>query len=216
MSNFRMPSARQRRLLAKAQTQYAESLTWADGFLKGRGLTRDVAQKWGLGVVTSPLPSHERFTGQLCIPYLNKAGVIGLKFRCIQPHDCKESDHRKYDQPDTQVQYLYNVLALETESQVVHVTEGELDTIVLSEVLGEPVVGVPGVDHWHPHWAAHFAGFDRVVVWPDGDKAGKGMASLWTKKVGAELIGLPDGHDVTSLFVEQGGEALQQLYRGDD
>lgn len=216
MSTFRLPSQRQRRSLAKAQKQYANNLSLAVGFLSARGIPELWGLKWGLGVAVSPLPSHERFQGRLCIPYHNKAGVVALKFRCMQPHDCKQEGHSKYDQPAGQTQFLFNATVLDTPSQVAHVTEGEMDALVLSEVLAQPVVGVPGVDHWHPHWVAHFRAFERVVLWQQGDKAGRGMGVTWGRKVGAELVELPEGHDVNSFYLEFGGGALKRLYEEEE
>jgi DNA primase len=212
MSAFRLPSQRQRRSLAKAQKQYATNRTLASGFLNARGIGDEWAERWGLGVVTSPLPSHERFRGRLCIPYRNRSGVIGLKFRCLNMHDCKTEGHGKYDQPAGQTQSLFNILAVDRSEQEIHVTEGEMDCIVLSEVLGQPVVGVPGVDQWHDHWVTHFRGFDQVILWQHGDKAGRAMGVTWGQRVGVELVELPLGHDVNSYYVEFGPAKLKALY----
>lgn len=214
-AGLRMPSARLKKSLAKAQMTYSKEIHLADGFLKDRGISLLEAMEWGLGVAVSPAPSHERFNGMLCIPYYNLAGVIALKFRCMQHHDCKGEGHPKYDGPAGQPQYLYNLPDLDRPERVIHVTEGELDAIVLRQVLAEPVVGVPGVDAWQTHWPSHFHSFDRVVAWPDGDKAGKTMAGVWTRKIGVEVVQVPTGQDVTSLYVESGPKAVKELYEGD-
>jgi hypothetical protein len=134
----------------------------------------------------------------------------------MQDHNCKDEGHSKYDQPAGQTQFLFNVSAVDGKEQTIHVAEGEMDALVLSEVLGEPVVGVPGVDHWHDHWPAHFAGFGRIVLWQQGDKAGRTMGSLWGRKLGAELVELPTGHDVNSYYLEVGDAGIRQLNGGDD
>lgn len=224
MSTFKLPSARQRKLLAKAQTVYQKDLSLAAGFLSARGISILDATEWGFGVVNSPEPSHERMTGMLCIPYYNMKGIIALKFRCMGDHDCKAEGHRKYDQPDNQTQFLYNLPALEKHERTAHVCEGELDARILGKVmasrvvhavLAEPVVGVPGVDVWQAHWPAHFHGFERVVIWPDGDKAGRAMANTWSRKIGAEVVPMPTGQDVTSIYLESGAKGLLELYEGD-
>jgi hypothetical protein len=211
MLTLKLLSRRQSELLARAQSLYASSLTLAAGFLNARGITLEVAAKWGIGVVQSPVLSHERFAGRLVVPYWNRAGVVALKFRCLEPHTC--TDHPKYDQPTGQQHRLFNVLALEEPSRTIHVTEGELDAVVLSELLSEPVVGVPSATSWQPHWPYHFHDFDRIVVWADGDQAGRKMGASWANKVSAEVVELPDGHDVNSHYVANGANSVRQLYR---
>ena len=216
---FRMPSLKFRRSLAEALATYQANLDLAVGFLAARGITREVAEKWGLGVATSPMPSHEALAGRLVIPYMNKAAdpVIGLTGRCIQDHDCASEGCRKYMQLSNQPTFIFNVAALDCQrATTVHVCEGELDTILLSEVLSEPVVGVSGADKWEPHWVAHFRGWDRVVLWPDADKAGKQMASTWSRKITCDVVSLPPGHDVTSLYLAEGADALRELAGGGD
>lgn len=217
---FRMPSRKQRRLLVKALREYQSNVNLAAGFLTGRGIGKQVAHKWGLGVAVSPAPSHELLAGRLVIPYVNKAEdspVTGLTGRCLHDHDCDTEGHRKYMQLPNQPTFLFNAAALDDQrASTVHVCEGELDAILLSEVLSDPVVAVSGVDKWEPHWVAHFRGWERVVVWPDGDKAGKQMASLWSRKIMCDVVSMPAGQDVTSLYLTEGIEALRELAGGND
>jgi DNA primase len=155
--------------------------------------------------------------GRLSIPYSNRLGVIGIKFRCLSEHNCKAEQCPKYLSPLGQELYLYNVTAVEDEASTVHITEGELDAVVLTETLGEPVVGVPGTSAWRPHHPWHFRGFERVLVWPDGDKAGVDWARMLRKELpAAEIVTMPDGHDVTSLYVEAGVETIRRLAGEDE
>lgn len=213
---MRMPSVKQRRLLERAATKYQQQVQLASGYLGARGITREVATRWRLGVCSIPEPGHEVGAGRLVIPYLNRAGVMGLKFRCIQAHDCKAEQCPKYLAPLGQEAYLFNVLAVESDASTIHVTEGELDAVVLCEALAEPVVGVAGASVWKPHHPWHFRGFERVLVWGDGDKAGRDWARMLHKELStAEVVMMPEGHDVNSLFVTSGAEALRKL-AGDD
>lgn len=214
---MRMPSLKQRRSLEKACTTYEGSLTAAIPYLEARGIDETTAKEHRLGVVTSPEPGHEQATGRLCIPYMNKAGVIGLKFRCMQAHDCKQSGCQKYLSLPGQEIYLYNVAAVDTDSPIIHIAEGELDAIVLSRVLNQPAIGVPGSAAWREHHPWHFRGFTAVLIWGDGDKAGADFARAVRKKItAAEIIPMPPGHDVNSLLLEAGADAIKKLAGQDD
>jgi len=215
---MRMPSSVQRKSLETALSSYQNSITLGLSYLIGRGLDLDMALKWGLGVVESPEPGHEHLVGRLVIPYYNKSGVIGLKFRCMVEHDCRdENSHQKYMVPAGQEDYLYNVVACDTSGDVIHVTEGESDCWILSSIVPEPVVAVPGAGKWRPHWGSHFKGFDRVILWPDGDKAGRDMGNRWRKEIqSVEVVTMPSGFDVCSLFQAEGPEVFLKLTGASD
>jgi DNA primase len=212
-----MPSSSQRKSLETALTNYQGSLTKGVSYLKGRGIDLDLAMEWGLGVVESPEPGHEMFRGRLAIPYYNKLGVIGFKFRCMGEHECAVESHVKYMALAGQEVFLFNVVACDTPSDTLHVTEGELDCIVLNRLVRDSVVGVPGSGQWKAHWPAHFKGFDRVIIWPDGDKAGRDMGNRWRKEIqAAEVVNMPTGYDVSRLFVEEGEAPFLKLAGVDD
>lgn len=211
---MRMPSSAQMKSLEKAVSNYSKNLLTASGFLADRKLLDlEVLDRWRLGVVEEPEPGHEIYTGRLAIPYMNKAGVIGLKFRCLSDHECKAEGHEKYLALPGQPVFLFNVVACDSTADTIHVTEGELDAICLSRVFpDEPVVGCPGSGQWQPHWPAHFRGFERVLVWPDGDKAGNHMADKWRKEIpAAECVRVPRGQDVCSLYSSEGVEIFRVL-----
>lgn len=210
---MRMPSAAQRRSLARAAATYQEHWTEASGYLADRGITEEMAGKWRLGVVRSPEPNHEAYVGRLAIPYINYIGVVGFKFRCIRDHDCKTDSCDKYMCPDGQPVFLFNMTAVDTTRTTIHITEGEIDCLILSEVLaGEPVVGIPGAKQWPSHWTAHFRGFERVLLWSDGDRAGREMVKRVREFVPmVERVPIPSGHDVNSLFRAEGAEAVRGL-----
>lgn len=211
---MRMPSVAQQKSLERAVTRYSQNLLTVSGYLAERKLLDlELIERWRLGAVESPEPGHEQYVGRLCIPYLNRSGVIGLKFRCIYDHECKEFSHEKYLALPGQPVFLYNVVACDSSSDVIHVTEGEIDAVTLAEIFpGEPVVGCPGSGQWQPHWAAHFRGFDRVLLWPDGDKSGTHMGDKWRKEIqSAEVVRIPRGFDVNSLYVAEGPEIFRKL-----
>lgn len=215
---MRMPNASARKLLARAATNYQGDIDRAKVYLANRGFSREMAEAARLGVVASPEPGHEHAIGRLAIPYENKLGVIAFKFRCMRDHECKAENCPKYVAPLGQESYLYGVLDTESDAETIHLTEGELDRAVLKHILdGEPVVGVPGVQNWKPHFPFHLKGFDRVLVWADGDKAGQDFAAKVRKEVAAaEIVPMPTGYDVNRIYSELGAEAIRKLAGADD
>lgn len=214
---MRMPSTKQLRSLEKATQIYEGTLAEGTAYLKGRGIEVETAVAARLGVVISPEPGHEHAQGRLAIPYQNKLGVIGFKFRCVAGHDCKAESCPKYIIPVGQDEYLFNVAAVDVDADTIHITEGEMDCVVLGQVLGEPVVGLPGASVWSPHHPWHFKGWPRVLCWADGDKAGQDMARRLRKDIQSlETVPMPSGHDVNSLFLEQGAEAIRRLAGHDE
>ena len=90
-------SKEQRKYLVRAWETYAPHLGEAEGWLAGRGISLEHAERSGLGVVRDALPGHETASGYLAIPYLTDAGPVNFNFRCMQDHDCKTiPNHSKY------------------------------------------------------------------------------------------------------------------------
>ena len=88
-------------------------------------------------------------------------------------------------------------------------TEGEIDCITLNQ-LGVPAVGVPGAKNWKPHYRLLMEDYDRVVVLCDGDQAGREFGREVAERVdGVELVHLPDGEDVNSLWVNRAEDLLK-------
>lgn len=179
----------------------------AERYLGSRGITPEIAKVHRLGVVGSEAHGYDKDAGRLAIPYIDRLGVYGFKFRCIAGHDCKELKCPKYTNPAGQELTLYNVLALDSDAETLHITEGELDAVILSSVVPDPVVAIPGASLWKKHFPFHLAGFTRVLVWADGDEPGAKMAERVTNACPqAEVFQLPPGEDVNSMFLKEGGE----------
>lgn len=213
---MQLPSTRQRAFFEQAATSYQQQLsadTAAQEYLTSRGIGPEEASTFRLGVARQPLVGHEQFTGRLAIPYLTPAGVVDFTFRCItlQCERCKaspdEGGHAKY--LNTQLETtLYNVLDLGTESQTIHVCEGQLDALTLSAA-GFPAIGVPGVKGWKPWYSICLADFAEVFVWADADVAGRKFAKFIEKELKARRVALPQGEDVNSVYVKHGVEGLR-------
>ncbi|MEU7814079.1 toprim domain-containing protein [Pseudonocardia sp. NPDC049154] len=208
-----LPSAT-RGLLAEATERYHEALLEDDhalDYLGARGIDLPEIYSYQLGLVVDPIPDHESMTGRIAIPYLvPRGGPVGMKFRCLRHSDCKAVECPKYLAHTGMGQRLYNVGALKVASDVIAITEGELDAIVATEA-GIPAVAVPGVKGWADAWAFCFEGYRRVLVIGDGDEAGRSFAERLADHIdSARAVPMPDGHDVTSLVLEQGPEALRE------
>lgn len=216
MGTYRLGSDA-RASLEAASIQYANAL-WAPGradylsYLDERGIVFDpelegLDNEFRLGVVDEPaMPEHEPYEGWITIPYLvPQGGPVGMKFRCPPwlPHKSKYMNHPGSGQR------LYGVRNLLINSDVIAVTEGELDTVVMTMQCGIPSVAVPGVNGWRDEWVFCFEGYARVLVFGDGDEPGRQFAETMAHTIpNARAVPMPEGHDVSSYVVEFGPDAL--------
>ena len=198
-------NASQKDLLDKATTKYAESISQAEGYLKSRGIPLEVARLVSLGVVAEPEVGHEAFTGRLSIPYITKTGVVDLRFRSLNP--AVEPKYMGMTGAETK---MYNVLDVERAGDYIGVCEGEIDTLTISRCVGIPCVGVPGANSWKKHYTRLLADFERVFVFADGDQPGTEFARSLARELPVTIIQLPDGHDVNSMFVQDGVDYFNQ------
>jgi DNA primase len=197
----------------KAVSQWMTNIDLAAPYLVNRGIGPKAAEHFRLGVVACAEPPFERYVNRLAIPYVDRLGPVGLQFRCIDSHDCKSVECKKYLQMDDQKLGLFNVLSLDSDAEIAHLCEGELDAITLAQLVDDPVVAIAGASKWMPHFPYHFTGFDRVVVWADGDDAGKAMRKTIRERVAnADIVQMPVGEDVNSLFCWKGPEAIRAMY----
>jgi DNA primase len=195
----------QKELLGKAAAGYAENIYQAEDYLRSRGIPLEVARLASLGVVAEPETGHEAFKGRLSIPYITKTGVVDLRFRSLNP--AVEPKYMGMTGAETK---MYNVLDVERASDFIGVCEGELDTLTLSACVGIPCVGVPGANSWKKHYTRLLADFERVFVFADGDQPGTEFARSLARELPVTIIQLPDGHDVNSMFVQEGVEYFNQ------
>lgn len=209
-SPLRLPNRKRRDFLEKATTEYHGRLDEAVPYLESRGITGDTARKWKLGFVADPLPGHEEFKGRLAIPYLTPAGTVLFKFRCIDHQDCKTFGCIKYLGESGEAPRVFGVWNLRYDVTSILLCEGELDTIVATQA-GFRAVGVPGATQFRDYWLNLFEGYDEVILPRDGDAAGREMASLWQGRLPqCRAVKMPEGEDVTSLYVKGGGDALRE------
>jgi hypothetical protein len=184
-------------------------------YLKGRGLGADVVTGARLGHVTSPLNGHEYLQNRLVIPYIGpKDNIYNLRFRCMDHEDCKaEGCSSKYMSLPGFPSRVFNVRALVSGDDELHVTEGELDAVTLT-ACGLSAVGIPGVENLPTHFSRLVAGFSSVTLWADGDKAGRDLANTFSKNVPSSvLLIMSEGLDVNSVYVRDGKEGIMNLLK---
>jgi DNA primase len=191
----------QKELLGKATEKYGASIYRAEDYLKNRGIPIEVARLASLGVVEEPEVGHEQYIGRLAIPYITKTGVVDLRFRSLNP--AVEPKYMGLTGAETR---MYNVIDIEKANNFIGVCEGELDTITMSGCVGIPCIGVPGANSWKKHYTRLLADFERVFVFADGDQPGTEFARSLARELPVTIIQLPDGHDVNSMYVQDGAE----------
>lgn len=196
-------SSSQRQFLLQATQEYAANLHLAEEYLQTRGLSVEEGKQFHLGVVATPLPSHEGYANRLAIPYITPSGVVDIRFRSILHQE------PKYMSIPGAKTTMFNAQAVLTSGSFICVTEGEIDCVTTVVKTGYPAVGIPGANNWKPYYTKILDDFEIVIVLADGDNPGLEFG----KKVSRELsnvsiVQMPEGHDVNSVVIKEGSEWL--------
>ena len=198
-------SKSQRELLAKATENYERNLGEALPYLLSRGITEETARMFRLGFVKNPETGHELYQGKLSIPYLTPAGVIDIRFRSLS----NDSGPKYLSRPGAST-HIYNIGALSRDNGMLVVCEGEIDTIIATQV-GFIAVGLPGANNWKQFYSRVLDGWEKIMLFCDGDNAGREMA----KTISRELynvfpVFMPYNQDVNDVFLAEGAEGLRR------
>ena len=213
-----MASNVQSKLLLEAAQRYAQAISpEALAVLDARGISEVVAAKYQIGTITEPINGHEMYEGWISIPYITASGsCVGFKFRRL------DDGKPKYGSPTGQKAHLYNVADITIMKPYVVVCEGELDTIIVSGVLGIPAVGVPGVAAWKSHFPKLFGGYETVYVVGDNDvkEDGSNPGAEFAKRVANEvmnstIVTLPPNMDINDYYLAHGAKATRKLLIGE-
>ena len=147
----------------------------------------------------------------LAIPYLAADGhPVSMRFRRADWLSGQEGKKKYLGFPEEPTR-LYNVAALMKPGDTIGVAEGEFDALILDKVLGAGV-GYPGVSSWKKHHSKLFEGYGKVYIFGDGDEAGRGFVQSMTNRLrNAVPIYMPEGRDVTDVFLERGIEGIEGL-----
>lgn len=196
----------QKASLEHSTALYEKSLSLALPYLQSRGITETTATHFRLGVVGEAVQGDESYSGRLCIPYIRRAGVTAQRFRSLG------DGFPKYDSRAGVPTQLYNVEPFFGNGELVVITEGELDTVVLHQ-LGIPSVGVPGASGWKPHYRRLFEDFERIYIFADEGDAGKDFGrAIRSDFPYAIVVTMPDD-DVNTTFLNPlyGADFLRSL-----
>jgi len=201
-----MLNEKQRALLTEAAERYSNNLTpQAASYLEGRGISQEVSRTFLLGSVVEPSAGHELAEGMLSIPYITPAGVVGIKFRRL------DDGTPKYLWPTGQKIGLFNVNDLHRASDTIAICEGEIDTVILSGVVGIPSVGVAGVSQWKPWFPKLFESYRRILIFADNDvkEDGRNPGQELAKRIKedldkAEVVHLDANTDVNETYLQSG------------
>jgi len=198
-------SKSQRELLAKATENYEGSLSEALPYLASRGITEATARTFRLGFVANPETGHELYQGKLAIPYLTPAGVIDIRFRSLNA----DSGPKYLSRPGATT-HIYNIQALSQDTGMLVVCEGEIDTIIATQV-GFTAVGLPGANNWKPYYSRVLDGWEKIMLFCDGDNAGREMAKTISRELDNVFpVFMPDNQDVNDVFLTEGAEGLRK------
>lgn len=205
-------SSDSRKSLELATSHYEAHVGRVEAYLAARGISRSTAERFRLGYVETPADGHASYAGMLAIPSIGPRGVYALRFRCLEPHDCKEFNHGKYRGLPGAETRIFNVRALHEAGDYIAITEGELDAVIL-EQCGIPAVAVPGARNWKAHYNRVFAGFSTVYVCEDGDTAGR----EFSRKVAGEvltgvIVSMGESQDVTDVFLKEGEAGVRKRF----
>jgi 5S rRNA maturation endonuclease (ribonuclease M5) len=217
-------SQTQRDDLERAVRTYQGHVLEAREYLENRGIDGPIAGHARLGVVRDPMPGHEDYLGRLAIPFLTPAGPVDIRFRCITNHgtddlgaerSCKDAGHSKYLNLPGKSPRMFNAQALMSDVATVAVCEGELDALIVHHHVQVPAVGIPGAQVWNgqKHYPRMFRPFSRVLVFADGDDAGRDLGKQIAKDLNdtttVQIVRLEQGMDATDTFLLEGAEGLR-------
>ncbi len=153
----------------------------------------------------NPEAGHEPYLGKLAIPYLTPSGVIDIRFRSLN----NDSGPKYLSRPGAST-HIYNVQALNDDTDFLVICEGELDTIIATQV-GFSAVGLPGANNWKPFYSRVLADWEKIMLFCDGDNAGKEMAKTITRELDNVFpVFMPDNCDVNDVFLAEGAEGLRK------
>lgn len=211
-------SPKRRAELEKLCARFEKNLDKAGPYLESRGITSDTAIYMRLGVVDEPLDWDSRTVGRLSIPYISRAGILDLRYRCLDGHDCNAEGCARYlGEPGARTR-LYHVGSVLRSEQGLAICEGEIDTITLLQ-LGIPAIGLPGSESWKARYARTLEDGAPFVVFADGDKAGRKLAAKLAGRLrDLRVVSLPEGEDVNSIYNDPayGADWLLERWRGDE
>lgn len=181
-----------------------------------RGISQEAIDHFLLGWISDPLsPEARGFTGCPTIPYVTTTGrVIWLKVRTNGKPKYLVLG-KDYPLPEPKV-HLFNAMQAipSITRRTVYLVEGEFDAIIAWQA-GLKAVAVPGATQWYEPWSHLFMAADVRIAF-DGDDPGAAgaqtlMQKLSRRRVDASIVKVPQGTDITDLWLQGGKERVLEV-----
>ena len=165
-----------RKLMADTEMLGALEHGPLDGFPFGRGITREMVERFKLGMTTRG-GSSARW---LAVPFFYEGDPVLIKYRTLE-------GEKDFQREAGGASVLWNVDALRASTgSTCYVAEAEIDAITLEHLGFSPAVAIPaGAATFNPIWREYFEPFNRVVLFYDSDEAGDEGAAKFAEEVGA-------------------------------
>ncbi len=197
-------------VLALAQQAHKSLSQEKRQWLNARGITDGSIRRFCLGELTTSVPTvPDYLNGSITIPYIlqrSPLGVRTVRFRTFLDHP------PKYVTLEGHGVHLYNLQPnlIKNPWPTVYICEGEFDAIIM-EQMGYPTIAVPGSSSFAGNWRFLFTNHYQVVLVFDGDDAGRKGSNrvkgiLGTVNQNVRQVWLPEGKDITDLYVAPGGK----------
>lgn len=173
-------------------------------FAAERGLPLDFLGEQGLHIVADI--SHP-MQGWLAFPYPHVTGIWKHRYKNMTPLGLP-----KYLDEDGADVHLYNPQRLGPNVDALVLTEGEMDTLVLT-YLGFPAVGVSGTQAFRPAWKLLFQ-HALVVIAFDADKAGDEAAARALDEFAPRSARLrpPEGMDINDWYLDDRDQLTRAVH----
>lgn len=83
---------------------------------------------------------------------------------------------------------------------------------MILEQCGISAVGAPGAETWKRHHARLFAGFSKVYIFGDPDKAGQSFnKKVYDSLSNGTIVPMPNGLDVNDFYIVNGKQEVLNL-----
>lgn len=192
--------------VARWHDSLVSSPTILDRFMERRGLTEDTIDRFLIGW------NGRSYT----IPVYNMSG----RLINVRGYNMGSRSQKFYNVAGDGSSHLYPI-AMADESDVLVITEGELDALIAIQAGTPAITRTSGARQWNPRFNQYFEG-KKVIICQDRDDAGtagvvKIGSALMTVAAEVRVAALPyphtqhHGKDITDFFIEGGGTASKRL-----
>lgn len=161
------------RMRMPPEVHFRELARWptpARRYAEKRGITAAQVERWGIGYAVDG-----RLRGRIVMPVRNEQGVLaGYMARAFDGAEKRYLTASREEGPDEGV--MFGSERWGAERRVVVLAEGALKCLAVERACGAPVAAVGG-NQLQPEHVVALSTFERVVIVPDADDAGEGVAA---------------------------------------